>query len=68
MPPLKVFSVPKNNTQMLEVWRRRIKSQSEDHATAWAWVKIVGFVRQAETSHVQGLFGLNVLGPQVPQN
>ena len=44
---------------MLEVWRRRIKSQSEDHATAWAWVKIVGFVRQAETSHVQGLFGLN---------
>ena len=29
-----------------------------------AWVKIVGFVRQAETSHVQGLFGLNELGPK----
>ena len=56
MPPLTVFSVPKKNTQMLEVWRRRIKSQSEDHTTAWVWVKIVGFVRQAETSHVQGLF------------
>ena len=45
----------------MEVWRRwrrkrRIKVSLKTMLPQGAWVNIVGFVRQAKTSHVQGLF------------